>query len=157
MKGKIIGVVHLAVALGACVGGPCYAQSKPVVLITSDEAKRPRQTAADLSFRAGISRGPAINLLTPPAAPAAVRSPVHLQIKFAAHGGAQIDQASIKLTDVVVPAVDLTDRIKTYAGAGGIDVPEAEIPPGVYTIRADVKDTDGHPGSLTFTLNVAQP
>lgn len=156
MAGTKMGIFHLIVALGVYATGLCYAQSKPVVLITADEAKRPRQAAADLTFRAGISRGPAINLLTPQA-PAALRSPIHLQLRFAAHGGAQIDRTSIKLVDVVVPAVDLTDRVKGFTKVDGIDVPEAEIPPGTYTIRAEVKDTDGHPGSLTFTLNVAQP
>jgi hypothetical protein len=157
MISKTFGVFHLVLALGACVAGPCHAQSKPVVLITTDEAKRPRPVAADLAFRAGISRGPAISLLTPQAAPAALQSPIHLKLKFAAHGGAQIDLTSIRLTDVVVPAVDLTSRVKGFTKPDGIDVPEAEIPPGTYTIRAEVKDTDGHPGSLTFTLNVAQP
>ncbi|HTZ02266.1 MAG TPA: hypothetical protein VMC05_08020 [Xanthobacteraceae bacterium] len=157
MAGKISGVFQLVFALGVCAAaGPCFAQSKPVVLITADEAKRPRQETANLAFRAGISRGPAINLLTPQA-PAALHSPIHLQLKFAAHGGAKIDQASVKLTDVVVPALDLTDRVKGFTKPDGIDVPEAEIPPGTYTLRAEIRDSDGHPGSLTFTLNVAKP
>jgi hypothetical protein len=161
MSGKVTTVLHLVVALAAGFAGPCYAQShapaQAVVLITADEAKRPRQPAPDLAFRAGISRGPAINLLMPSAGPAAVQSPVHLELKFAAHGGAKIDQASFKLTDVVVPAVDLTDRVKSFTNADGIDVPAAEIPPGVYTIHAEIRDTEGRSGSLTFTLNVAKP
>jgi len=161
MAGKVTTALPLIVAIAASLAGPCRAQpqasSQAVVLITADEAKRPRQPTADLAFRAGISRGPAINLLMPSAAPAAVQSPIHLELKFAAHGGAKIDQSSFKLTDVVVPAVDLTDRVKSFTKADGIDVPAAEIPPGIYTIHAEIKDTDGRSGSLTFTLIVAKP
>lgn len=163
MAGKV--TVLSLVALAACLAGPSDAQysaqphtpSQPIVLITADEAKRPRQPAADLAFRAGISRGPAINLLMPNAAPTLVQSPVHLELKFAAHGGAKIDQGSFKLTDVVVPTVDLTDRVKSFTKADGIDVPAAEIPPGIYTMHAEIRDSDGRSGSLTFTLNVAKP
>ena len=164
MAGKVTRVLPL-IAIAASLAGPCWAQSnaqphassQPIVLITADEAKRPRQPTANLAFRAGISRGPAINLLMPNAAPAAVQSPVHLELKFAAHGGAKIDQDSFKLTDVVVPAVDLTDRVKSFTKADGIDVPAAEIPPGTYTMHAEIKDSDGRSGSLTFTLSVAKP
>jgi len=161
MAGKVAAVLTLIAAIAASPAGPCFAQSKapsqPIVLITADEAKRPRQPAADLAFRAGISRGPAIDLLTPAAAPAAVQSPVHLELKFAAHSGAKIDKSSFKLTDAVVPAVDLTDRVKSFTKADGIDIPAAEIPPGTYTIHAEIKDSDGRSGSLTFTLNVTKP
>lgn len=158
-------VLALTVAIAALLAGPSCSQaraqtnarSQPIVLITADEAKRPRQPAASLAFRAGISRGPAINLLMPAAAPAAVQSPVHLELKFAAHGGAKIDRSSFKLTDAAVPAVDLTDRVKSFTKVDGIDVPAAEIPPGIYTIHAEIKDSDGRSGSLTFTLNVAKP
>ena len=68
MPGKVTGRLAL---LALRSRRPCQphvvrnlpAQSQPIVLITADEAKRPRQPTADLSFRAGISRGPAINLL----------------------------------------------------------------------------------------------
>ncbi len=169
MAGKVATVLSVVVMIGTSLVWPHFAQSQaqsdaqphapsqPIVLITADEAKRPRQPAVDLAFRAGISRGPAINLLMPAAAPAAVHSPVHLELKFAAHGGAKIDKSSFRLTDAVVPAVDLTDRVKSFTKADGIDVPAAEIPPGTYTIHAEIKDSDGRSGSLTFTLNVAKP
>jgi len=157
MSGRVMMTFLLGVAMAAGFAEACVSQSQSIVLITGDEAKRPRQPTSDLSFRAGISRGPAINLLMPDAAHAAVQSPIHLQLKFAAHGSAQIDQDSFKLTDVVVPALDLTDRVKSFIKADGLDVPLAEVPPGTYTIRAEIKDKDGRSGSLTFTLNVTKP
>jgi len=147
-------VICLAVAAGTLFIGACPAQTRRVTLITDDEAKRP--AAAALTFRAGISRGPGIELLSPKPSEKSVLSPVHLQLKFEGHGGAQIDEASFKLIDACNPAVDLTDRVKDFTKATGIDVPEADIPPGTYTIHAEVKDNEGRVGLLTFNLNVAK-
>jgi hypothetical protein len=47
-------------------------------------------------------------------------------------------------------------RVKDFAKPTGIDVPEADIPPSMHVIRADVKDKDGRSGSLIFKLNVAK-
>ena len=156
MLSKSATLICFVVAMRALSVVPCHAQSRPIVLITADEAKRPRSATTDLSFRAGISRGPAIELLSPKSSETAIESPVHLQLKFEGHGGAQIDEESFKLTDLSNPAVDLTDRVKSFVKPVGIDVPEAEIPPGTYAIRAEIKDKDGRAGSLTFNLNVAK-
>ena|SRR5581483_5308814 len=155
--GKTIVVASL-VAVACGFAEICHAQSKRIVLITPDEAGRPRQPTGNLSFRAGISRGPAITLAMPEASsPVAVQSPIHFQLKFTAHGNAQVDQDSFKLIDVVVPALDLTDRVRSFLKPDGLDVPEAEVPPGTYTMRAEIQDKEGRSGSLTFTFNVAKP
>jgi hypothetical protein len=33
-------------------------------------------------------------------------------------------------------------------------MPEAELPPGEYMVRVDVKDSDGRPATASFTLTV---
>jgi hypothetical protein len=144
----VLGVVWLCAAASA-------APPSAITLITADEAKRPRAKSTDLTFRAGISRGPAIELISPKPSED-LESPVHLQLKFEGHGGAQIDQASFKLIDACDPPLDLTDRIKEFINQTGIDVPAAAIPDGSYTIRAEIKDKDGRAGFLTFTLIVAK-
>lgn len=149
-----IGICLAAMAAGTLFIGASLAQTQNVVLITAEEAKRP--PAAALTFRAGISRGPGIELLSPKPSEKPIVSPVHLQLKFEGHGGAQIDENSFKLVDACNPPVDLTDRIKEFTKSTGIDVPEAEIPPGTYTIHAEIKDSDGRVGLLTFNLNVAK-
>ncbi len=63
---------------------------------------------------------------------------------------------SFKLTYVKTPPIDLTDRVKDFIKAAGIDVPEAVVPPGMHTIRAEIRDKDGRAGSLTFNLKVAK-
>lgn len=130
------------------------AKSGPIVLITADEAQRPSPASADLTFRAGISRGPAIELVSPKPSEKSVHSPVHLRLKFEGRGGAQIDVDSLRLTYMRNPTADLTGRVKGFAKADGIDLPEAEIPPGTHVIRADVKDKEGRSSTLIFKLNV---
>jgi hypothetical protein len=82
-----------------------------------------------------------------------VRSPLHLQLKFQTFGGAKIDPASVKITYLKSPAVDLTSRVGPVAD--GIDLAAAEVPPGVHHIRVNVKDSDGRAGSASFALKVA--
>lgn len=156
MLSKSVIVTCLVVAMGAPVAGPSHAQSGRVVLITADETKLPLPPTTDLTFRAGVSRGPTIVLLLPKPSETNIQSPVHLQLKFEGRGGAQIDVDSFKLTYVRTPAVDLTGRVKIFTKPAGIDVPEAEIPPGTHTIRAEIKDKDGRAGSFTFNLNVTK-
>lgn len=81
--------------MGALCVGRSYADSTRIVLITADEAQLPLAANADLTFRAGISRGPAIELVSPKPSGASVQSPVHLQLKFEGRGGAQIDPDSL--------------------------------------------------------------
>jgi hypothetical protein len=138
-------------------GGAAFAQSSPsrLVLITEQEAKLPPATATDLTFRAGITRGPKV-LLVSPAADASVPAPLHLQFRFESYGGAKIDPASVKVTYLKTPSVDLTDRLKAATQAGGIDVAAADIPAGIHNIRVDVRDSDGRAGTANFILKVAQ-
>src|SRR5438132_4924158 len=146
----------IATCLFVLTTAQAYAQSNRIVLITADEAKRPAPPASDLTFRAGVSRGPTITLVSPKASDTNLQSPVHLQLKFEGRGGAQVDVDSLKLTYVKSPAVDLTERVKTFAKPAGIDLLEAELPPGMHTLRAEIKDKDGRPGFFSFNLNVAK-
>jgi hypothetical protein len=146
-----------AAVLVLMTAGAAFAQSSPnrLVLITEQEAKLPPAAATDLTFRAGITRGPKV-LLVSPAGAASVSAPLHLQFKFESYGGAKIDPASVKVTYLKTPIVDLTDRLKADTQAGGIDVAAADIPVGIHNIRVDVRDSDGRAGSANFTLRVGQ-
>ena len=146
--------VFLAAAL-AIDTRAATAQSTPVTLITAEEAKLDAAPSSDLTFRAGISRGPSITVVSPKSSDSSLRSPIHLQLKFAGRGGAEIDAGSLKLTYTKKQSVDLTERIKQYVKPAGIDVPAAAVPPGTHTLRAEIKDKEGRAGSVTFTLKVA--
>jgi hypothetical protein len=136
------------VAVGLLISGP--AQATP--LITAEEAKLPPPKGAIPVDRRGILRGPKVEVVSPGGA---AHSPLRLQLKFESFGGATINPESVKVIYLRTPNVDLTPRLKPFIRADGIDMPEAELPPGEYTVRVDVKDSDGRPGTVSFTLTVS--
>ena len=120
------------------------------VLISADEAKLPPPKGAVAVASRGITRGPKVAYVGSDAA----QSPMRLQLKFESFGGAKIDTDSLKVTYMKNPAVDLTPRLKPFVQPTGIDMPGAELPPGDHLIRVDVKDSDGHAASTSFTLKI---
>lgn len=151
VTGRIVGLL-------AVLAGPALAQSTGhVVLITETEAGLPSAAALpDMAFRAGVTRGPKVVVVVPTTNDVGGHSPVHVEVRFEAHGGAKIDPRSIKITYLKNPVVDLTERVKPFIGAGGLDVPAAEVPPGSHPIRVEVRDSDGRSGSASFTLKISQ-
>jgi hypothetical protein len=121
-------------------------------LITDDEARLPPPKGAISANTRGILRGPKVEVISPNEA---AHSPLRLQLKFESFGGARIDIESVKVFYLRTPNVDLTARVKPFIQADGIDMPEAELPPGEYLVRVDVKDSDGRPGSASFTLRIS--
>jgi hypothetical protein len=120
-------------------------------LITDEEARLPPPKGAVLANTRGILRGPKVEVISPSEAG---HSPLRLQLKFESFGGARIDIESVKVLYLRTPNVDLTARVRPFIQAGGIDMPDAELPPGEYMVRVDVKDSDGRPGSTSFVLKV---
>jgi hypothetical protein len=121
-------------------------------LITDEEARLPPPKGAVATERRGIMRGPKV-LFTGPSDP--TKSPIRLVLKFESFGDAKIDANSVKVTYLRTPNVDLTSRVTKYVQPSGIDMPDAELPPGEYMVRVDVKDSDGRPASTSFTLKIA--
>jgi hypothetical protein len=120
-------------------------------LITEEEAKLPSPKGAIAADRRGILRGPRVEVVAPAET---VHSPLRLQLKFEAFGGAKIDPESVKVIYLRTPNVDLTPRVKPFIRRDGINMLDAELPAGEYTLRVDVKDSDGRPASTIFTLKV---
>src|ERR1700733_2068324 len=121
-------------------------------LITDDEARLPPPKGAIPAAPRGILRGPKVEVISPNEA---AHSPLRLQLKFETFGGARIDIESVKVLYLRTPNVDLTARVRPFIQSDGIDMPDAELPPGEYTVRVDVKDSDGRPGSVSFTLRIS--
>jgi hypothetical protein len=146
--------VLTALASGGClflVAGLTSLKASASPLITRSEAALPAPEMVTGNTRA-ITRGPRVEMVAPgDAAP----SPLRLQLAFRTFGGAQIDLDSVRVTYLRSPTVDLTPRVKPFLQPTGIDMPDAEAPPGEYALRIDVKDTEGRATSATFTLKVA--
>ena len=146
--------VGLAISFGAMLATTGPALAGQVQLITPAEAQLPPLKGAVGSASRGITRGPRVELVDA-ATDGAVHSPMHLQLKFQAFGGAQVDPNAVQVIYLKSPEVDLTSRVKPFVQASGIDMPEAVLPPGDHLLRVDVKDTDGRTGTTSFTLKVA--
>ncbi len=142
---SVVGVVALVAATGPVFAG--------TVLITRDEAKLPPPKPAIMASSRGITRGPRIELAE--IDKGSLHSPVHLRIKFQAFGGATVDVSELRVTYLRSPEVDLTPRVKPFAQASGIDIPDAELPPGDHTLRIEVADSDGRASTANVVLNVA--
>lgn len=139
--------------LGLVAAGLLFSgASRAVQLITEEEAKLPPPKGAVAADRRGILRGPKVEFVSPGDS---VSSPMRLHLKFESFGGAKIDPDSVKVIFLRTPNVDLTPRVKPFVQADGINMQDAELPPGDYTVRVDVKDSDGRPGTAIFTLKVA--
>ena len=145
---RVSRICLIIVAIGLLTAGHAGATQ----LITDEEAKLPPPKGAVAAERRGILRGPKVDVILPGDT---LHSPLHLQLKFEAFGGAKIDPDSVKMTFLRTPNVDLTPRIKPFVQAAGIDMPDTELPPGEYTIRVDIKDSDGRTGTTSFVLKVS--
>ena len=123
------------------------------MLISETEAKLPSVQDTGMVTR-GLTRGPVIELLSPAAGMTHLKSPVSLKIKFIGRNNVAIDLASVRLTYLKIPLVDLTDRIKAFLTGDGIEMVAAEVPPGIHILRLDLKDAEGRASSSTITLSV---
>lgn len=125
-----------------------------VQLITADEAKLP--AASGTIATRGVTRGPAIKIVSPDPSTKDLKGLFDLKIAFEPRGGAKIDPASVKLTYLKSPAVELTERIKTAIKPEGIELGKVAVPPGEHQIRVTVKDDEGRQTSTVLSLNVAK-
>ena len=140
-----------AVIFGAATAMPIPARAAP--LITAEEAALPPQKGAVSNSGRGITRGPKIQV--PDAEAGLQTSPMRFQVRFQTFGGSSIDLDALKVTYLKSPVVDLTSRVRPFALPGGIDMPDAQLPPGDHLVRIDVKDSEGRTASTSFFLRIA--
>jgi hypothetical protein len=117
------------------------AKASAEVLITPAEAALPSSADVSLDLR-GITRGPSLDQISPKPA-VSVRSPFALKIKFTAHNNTKVDVAATRVSYLKLTPVDLTERLRKYTKSDGIDMPEAEAPPGTHLLRVELKDSLG--------------
>jgi hypothetical protein len=142
---KIIPVAFAA----ALVAMP--ASSFAAALITPEEAALPPMKGAVANSNRGITRGPKIAVTEENSA----KSPIRFQVKFQPLGGSTIDTEGVKVIYLKQPNVDLTPRVKPFVQPTGIDMPDAQLPPGDHLVRIDVKDSEGRVSTTSFVLKIA--
>ena len=124
-----------------------------IILITPEEAKLPAPTQLQLASSRAITRGPRIEVSN--LDDGKLHSPLHFKLRFLAFGGSAVDINTLTVTYLRGPNIDLTERIRPFVRPTGIDIPDAEVPPGEHAIRVDLKDSDGRSGTANFVLAVS--
>jgi hypothetical protein len=149
MKSLLYRFCLCALAL-SCITGPAVAGT---VLIKPEEAALPSPPDAPsiALVTRGITRKPSIVLTSPESS---VSSPFNLNFKFQAHGGSTINADSFRLIYLKQPNVDLTARAKPFVTATGVNMTEAEAPPGRHAIKVMISDNANRETSFIFVLNV---
>jgi hypothetical protein len=127
-----------------------------IQLVTEQEAALPPDRLPGLELRGSPTRRPSAVIVSPPPNAGVMKSPVIFKIKLQAHGGAKIDPDSIVVTYKKTPEIDITQRIMPFITADGIDVPDAEVPPGTHQFRIELKDNEGHLGAADFSFQVGK-
>ena len=142
----------------ACLAGLSAAatQANAFQLITPEEAALPAGPAPGLQLRGSPTRRPNVTITSPPPAAGALRSPLNLKLQFRAFGGAVVDPNSVVVTYLKTPAIDITQRIMPFISADGINISQAEVPPGKHQFWIEVKDNDGRIGGTEFTFQVVK-
>jgi hypothetical protein len=128
----------------------------PVQLITPAEAALPAGAVPSFEVRGSPTRLPTITVNSPHPGGGAVYSPLDFRVTFRAYGGAKIDPDSVVVTYVKKPDLDITARIKPFLTADGIDIAQAEVPPGLHTFWIELKDTDGRSAGREVDIQVTK-
>jgi hypothetical protein len=142
------------VAAAALAGGAAPRALAAEVLITQAEGALP--TPPDLAAlnTRGLTRGPRVEQVSPDPHGKGAKSPFPLEIKFIAHNDTTVDPATVTVTYLKSPSVDLTPRLKGHITPAGIDMSDAEVPPGTHMLRIDVRDSQGRHGTSIVKLSV---
>ena len=146
---KISYIYHLLIAVLAGSFLCAHAET----LINDQEAALPALTTQPTSR--GIVRGPAVKWIYPKT-DMSVRSPFNLKVIFESREGIKIDPDSVKVVYLKSPLVDLTPRLQSAVTPLGIDLRNAEVPPGSHTIRLTVKDLEGRETNSQMTITVSK-
>lgn len=112
-------------------------------LITEAEAQLP--SAYQETKRAGVTRGPGIDVASPSGT--VPKDALALKVDFKPRGGATIDPKTVRVTYLKNPAVDLTARVQSALTPTGIALQGAKVPAGEHQLRVDVTDSEGRASS----------
>jgi hypothetical protein len=149
-------------AAGLCVVGclsAFLAAVTPAIafqLVTPEEAALPPGVLPTIELRGSPTRRPSLTVVSPPPNAGLVHSPLDVKLQFRAFGGAEIDPGSVVVTYLKDPAIDITQRITPFISAAGIDVSQAEVPPGKHQFWVELKDKAGRVGGGEFSFRVAK-
>jgi hypothetical protein len=157
---RFLALISLIALFGYCRPGQAE------VLIAAQEAKLPREanvvptiSPANPDQRFNTDRGtplrpPDVSFESPKDL---ISSPFRLHVIFTPHNGSRIDPDSVTVTLLTKPEVDLTNRLRPYITANGVNFAQAEAPPGDSPLRITLADSNGNLGTYVIDLRVQRP
>jgi acetyl esterase/lipase len=125
-------------------------------LITPAEAALPAAPIPTFELRGSPTRGPHITVVSPPPGAGLMHSPIELKLRYRAFGGASINPETVVITYLKNPSIDITQRLKPFITAAGIDVKNADVPAGRHQFWIELKDNDGRVSGTEFSFQVAK-
>jgi hypothetical protein len=143
--------VACATLIFFCTDGPAHAFQ----LITAAEAELPPGPVPSFGVRGSPTRLPRITMVSPTGF-GAIYSPVNFKLRFTAFGGAAIDPQTVVVVYVKQQTIDITARLKPFITENGIDIPQADVPPGLHQFWVQLKDSDGRMNGHEFEFQVAK-
>ena len=147
----VAGMLAIGVAAGGIAVLLAVDTAAATSLVTADEAQLP---ADDARLRVGIERGVDIVPVYPAPKSGAVQSPFNFRVKFRSHGNTEIDLDSLVVVYKKIPAIDLTQRLRPFVHPDGINMPNAEVPPGAHRILIFLRDSVGHQGEADIRFEI---
>jgi hypothetical protein len=136
--------------VGLFAGAVVYAQGAGVWLVNSQEAGLPPSATSNAGR--SITRGPAIRQLSPEKAVSA-NKPFDLHVEFAGRGGEKINPTSAQIVVLRGGNINITDRVKPFITANGIEMPAAMVPPGLYVLQVQVSDASGRQSTANVEID----
>jgi len=146
--------IAIVIAATGLACGDVSAASAAEILITQAEATLPASPDLGALGTRGLTRGPRVEQVLPDPRSKGAKAPFPLEVRFVAHNDTTVDPTSVKVTYLKSPSVDLTPRLKGHISATGIDMGDADVPPGTHMIRVDVRDSQGRSGTAVIKLSV---
>jgi hypothetical protein len=142
-------VAGLLLALGTLSTGTC---AGALELLTREEAALPESKS--YGFSSSLRNdGPAISVKDVEIGADQLSFP--LTVGFASKIGGDVDLATLKLECLKSSPIDLTARIKPYAGKEGVRIASVSLPPGLYRFRVAIGDVNGRMSEKDFTVKVS--
>ena len=120
-------------------------------LVTAEESQLP---ADNSRLRIGIERGVDVIPIFPSPKSGSVQSPFNFRVKFRSHGNTEVDLETLVVIYKKIPAIDLTQRLRPFVQPDGINMPNAEVPPGAHRILIFLDDSVGHRGAAEIRFDV---
>jgi hypothetical protein len=74
-------------------------------------------------------------------------------VKFAPRN-APVDVSSLKVQVVKLIPIDITDRVRPYVTAEGIQIPDAKLPSGEHKVRLSLSDNAGVVSRKEMTVTI---